>query len=120
MSSRETHKITWFQRDEAGRWQWQGFRDELQTQDEIDAWFNEIQEANLKIEADGGQVREAFVLDLDTAADMVGEMAEAAQELEDLKEWLNDVVQIEKITVEIEFDEWREAKYADKEDEDDE
>lgn len=117
MSDRETHKITWFQRDEAGRWQWQGFKDELQTQDQIDAWFNEMQEKNLATEAQGGTPPESFILDLDTAADMLGEMADAMQELEDLKQWLNEVVQIEKITVETEFDEWRAAKYNGEDDE---
>lgn len=117
MSSKERHKITWFRRDDAGIWQWQGFRDDLSTQEQINAWVEKQSEEAETIEAEGGTPNEIFILDLEGANQMLAELMLAAQELDDLKEWLDDVVQIEKITVETEFAEWREQKYSDEEDE---
>ena len=121
MSSREQHKVTWFERDDSGRWQWMGFEDQLDTEPKIGDWLDAKQQEALEHEEQTGTVKESFVLDLETAAEMLAELSEIAQQHELLKEWLNDVVCIEKITVEEEFDEFCKRKLGETdEDEDDE
>lgn len=98
----QKHCITWFKRDERGQWQWQGFKPELDTDDAIVKWFDGLVE-----EYDQENAPEIFVVDLEHLEALDGGGGtEAALELELLRGWLDEVVQINKITVEEEFSEY--------------
>lgn len=106
MSNQTKHKVTWFQRDERGHWQWQGFRDELDTEEKVQAWVDEKQAEEGRAEQEGAQWQEVFIIDLENANEILCGLMADSQELGLLQGWLEEVVQIDKITVETEFDEW--------------
>jgi GTP-dependent phosphoenolpyruvate carboxykinase len=102
----QKHAITWFKRDETGKWQWMGFEQQLQTDDDIVSWFDK-----LIAEHGGEDAPEIFVVDLEHLDELNGVAADgAAEELGLLRDWLDEVVQIDKITVEEEFSEYRARK----------
>jgi GTP-dependent phosphoenolpyruvate carboxykinase len=116
VSNQEKHKVTWFQRDERGNWQWQGFRDDLDTDEKMQAWVDEMQAKEGAAVAAEEPWQEVFIIDLENANQILVNLMSDSQELEDLKEWLDKVVRIDKITVEQDFNEFCEAKYGEDED----
>lgn len=108
----QRHSITWFKRDERSQWQWQGFKPELDTDDKIVAWFEQMQQEY----ADGPEV---FVVDLENFDGPVheGDGLPPELELELLRGWLDEVVDIDKITVEEEFPEYCKRKLSESEEE---
>lgn len=110
MSNQTKHKVTWFQRDERGHWQWQGFRDELDTEDKVQGWVDEMRRQELEAETEGAPWQEVFIIDLENANEILAGLMADSQELGLLQGWLEDVVQIDKITVETEFNEYCEQQ----------
>lgn len=109
----QRHNVTWFKRDERGQWQWQGFRPELDTDDKIVAWFEQMQ-------LEYAEGPEVFVVDLENFDGPVheGDGLPPELELELLRGWLDEVVDIDKITVEEEFPEYCKRKLAESEKDD--
>lgn len=110
MSNQTKHKVTWFKRDERGQWQWQGFRDELDTEDKVQGWVDEMRQQELDAETEGAPWQEVFIIDLENANEILAGLMADSQELGLLQGWLEDVVQIDKITVETEFNEYCEQQ----------
>lgn len=110
----QAHAITWFMRDEKGKWQWQGFKPELDHDDKIVKWFDSMVE-----KYDRENAPEIFIVDLEHLEGLGGDGdAEAGLELTLLQGWLDEVVQIDKITVEEDFNEYRKRKLAEAEEDD--
>ena len=110
MSNQTKHKVTWFKRDERGQWQWQGFRDELDTEEKVQAWVDEKQAEEGRAEQVGEPWDEVFIIDLENANEILAGLMADSHELGLLQGWLEDVVQIDKITVETEFNEYCEQQ----------
>jgi hypothetical protein len=107
----QRHKITWFKRDHGDKWQWQGFEEALQTDDDVTNWFDGLIK---QYGDDAPESPEIFVLDLEHLDELSGayEPGEAEIELQLLRGWLEEVVDIDSITVEEEFDEYRARKIS--------
>lgn len=115
-------KVTYFTKEPNGDWGWQGFRDEIQSDSQVEKLFKTLSE---RAERDEGFA--AFVIDLNNPGDEEdeelpggfdsNEEAElsASVELQLLQAWLDEVVQIDKITVEEEYNEYRKRKLAEAE-----
>lgn len=107
----QRHLITWFKRDDRGQWQWQGFERSLQKDDDVTKWFDRLVE---QYGEDAPESPEIFVIDLEHLEELNAayEPGEAEIELQLLRGWLDEVVNIDKITVEEEFSEYRTRKLS--------